>query len=268
MPDAIEAIKPLSMEINISLAAYPGLRHPDAAITACEAAKAGVLSEPLFPIISAKHVQLVPQNFGVIDLDLCDFLLKAFSETQFRLHANVCVLKRLVRVDISNFDQHQDWFKQAAIINRHLNAPAYSAHSGYRSEATMHEMLTNAKKISDLFNCPVAVEGQYPTSKNDLLVSTWQEYRELFESGVPYALDLSHINILATQTQHKELTMLSEMLACERCLEIHVSENDGRGDWHQVCETTPWWHPLLKYAHSDAVIFTEGNHRKKRAAAA
>jgi hypothetical protein len=57
-----------------------------------------------------------------------------------------------------------------------------------------------------------------------------------------------------------------DMLACERCIEVHVSANDGRGDWHQVCEQPPWWWPLLQYINPKAVVFSEGNHRRKRIA--
>ena len=59
---------------------------------------------------------------------------------------------------------------------------------------------------------------------------------------------------------------MGELLACERCIEVHVSDNDGRGDWHQVCESTPWWHELLAHVHAGAVVFSEGNHRRKRSA--
>ncbi|MDR2032821.1 MAG: hypothetical protein LBP86_11370 [Azoarcus sp.] len=90
---------------------------------------------------------------------------------------------------------------------------------------------------------------------------TWAEYRALFESGVPYALDLSHLNILATWSGRRETALVAEMLACERCLEIHVSDNDGHGDGHLVCEAPPWWFDLLDGCHGGAVIFAEGNHR-------
>lgn len=54
------------------------------------------------------------------------------------------------------------------------------------------------------------------------------------------------------------------MLACDRCIEVHVSDNDGSGDWHQVCQATPWWAPLLSHINNQAVVFSEGNHRQHR----
>ena len=125
-------------------------------------------------------------------------------------------------------------------------------------------MLDDARRCADLFDCPVGVEGPSTSAGDVWLVSSWAEYRAVFESDVPYALDLSHLHILATRTGRFETTLVAEMLACERCVEVHVSANDGRGDWHQVCTEPPWWHPLLRHIHSNAVVFSEGNHRRAR----
>jgi sugar phosphate isomerase/epimerase len=257
--------EPAMLPVNISLASFPAMRHEDAAQAAIPAAYAGELKEELFGAIRADHVQLVPQSFGFLDEDLCDVLMEAYPATQFRLHANLRIARRHTVAEISGLHLHQDWFAQAARISKRLNAPAYTAHSGTRSEASMKEMLENARRLADLFECPVGVEGQYPTDTGDyLLVASWDEYRKVFDSGVPYALDLSHLNILAHQSGSREMGMVKEMLSCERCIEVHVSDNDGSGDWHQVCESKPWWYELMPYINQSAVVFTEGNHRRKR----
>ncbi|PLZ02397.1 hypothetical protein CY652_11760 [Burkholderia sp. WAC0059] len=218
--------------------------------------------EPLFGALSMDHVQLVPQTFGPLDEERVDALRCAFPSTQFRLHANVRVLQRHRIADLSTFDVDLDWFKQAARISRRLDAPAYSAHAGCRHHATLDQVLDNARRCTDLFCCPVAVEGLYPDRHGKQLVSTWNEYRVVFESGVPYAIDLSHLNIVAHR-EGREDGLVADMLACDRCLEIHVSGNDGTGDWHQVCSEPPWWYPLLLAGRNPgAVIFSEGNHRR------
>lgn len=120
----------------------------------------------------------------------------------------------------------------------------------------------NARRCADLFDCPVGVEGHYPTAGDTWLLASWDEYRTLFDSGVPYALDLSHLHIVANHSGRREDTLVAEMLASDRCLEIHVSDNDGRADRHAVCVEPPWWFALLRHAHGEAVIFSEGNHRR------
>jgi hypothetical protein len=247
------------MKVCVSLASWPGLRYESAL-----AMLGRTHVEPVFGRLSIEHVQLVPQSFGTLTDEAVADILRAFPSTQFRLHANARVLRTHRLADLSNLDTNQDWFERAAQVSQRLNAPAYSAHSGNRANATLDSMLDNARRCADLFGCPVAVEGQYPTRGDALLVSTWEEYRTVFESGVPFALDLSHLNIVATQTQTRDDGLVAEMLSCERCIEVHVSANDGRGDWHQVCDATSWWSDLLRHVNSNAVIFSEGNHRTKR----
>ena len=250
--------------INISLAAYPGERHVNAAIKAIESANAGSLVEPLWGRIHAHHVQLVPQNFGILDETTCQSLMDAFPKTQFRLHANVRVTGKHTIADISGLQKHREWFEQAARISKFLKAPAYSAHSGSRSESDIKQMLDNARKIADLFGVPVAIEGQYPVEGNTLLVTSWDEYRQVFESGLPYVIDLSHLNILAHKTGLQEMNLVKEMLNNGNCIEVHVSDNNGIGDWHQVCEKQTWWYELMPYINKNAVVFTEGNHLRGR----
>lgn len=245
---------------HASLACWPGLRHEQAAQRLhCS------LTEPLLGMLSTAHVQLAPQSFGILTDAVADSLLAAFPNSRFRLHANVRVLPTHRVVDLSGYRRHADWFNQAARISQRLAAPAYTAHSGSRSEATLAEMLDNARRCADLFECPVGVEGQYPEKGDPWLVSSWCEYRQMFESNVSYAIDLSHLNILATRSGVRDDALLQEMLACERCIEVHVSDNDGQGDWHQVCEQPTWWLPLLPHINPQAVVFSEGNHRRKRA---
>ncbi|MGA0610020.1 hypothetical protein [Caldimonas sp. KR1-144] len=249
------------MNAQFSAACWPGLNHR---MVAAQLLADGAPVEPLFGPLSLDHVQLVPQSFGLLDEAMADELQDALPGTLFRLHANVRVLPRHRFADLSGFNQHRDWFTQAASISKRLGAGAYSAHSGSRKEATFAQMLDSARRCEDLFECVVGVEGQYPTPAGDLLVNSWAEYEALFGSGVSYALDLSHINILAHHTGERHTDLLAEMLGAPRCLEVHVSDNDGTGDWHQVCSEPPWWLDLLHHTHPDAVIFSEGNHRRSR----
>jgi hypothetical protein len=248
--------------VRISLACWPGLSH----LAAARAAMAGV-SEPLFGALSTDHMQLVPQSVDVLDEELADALAKTWPATAFRLHANVRVLPRRRLADLCTFERDRDWFEAAARVHRTLNAPAYAAHAGLRRDASFGVMLDNARRCADLFGSPVAIEGQYPVAGDDphrFLCSTWEEYGELLTSGLPFALDLSHLNIVARRSGRCEHQLVSEMLASPACIEVHVSDNDGRGDWHQVVRKEPWWWSLLPHIHPHAVVFSEGNHRRSR----
>ena len=156
---------PVHREVQISLAAFPGMRHLEAAHLAIGSSLERTLAEPLFGEIGCAHVQLVPQNYGRLDEALCEQLVAAFPATHFRLHANVRVGSTHTIADASGFEQHREWFETAARISKLLDAPAYSCHSGSRAESDMATMLDNARRLADLFGCPV-VSGGLKARKN------------------------------------------------------------------------------------------------------
>lgn len=250
----------MNARIQTSLACWPGLTH----LAAAQAAMQGT-SEPLVGRLGTEHVQLVPQCADVLDEGLAEVLVQTWPRTQFRLHANVRVLVQRRQADLCTFGREPQWFAQAARIHRILGAQAYSAHAGLRRDAGFEQMLDGARRCADLFGCPVAIEGQYPVcgvDRHRWLLSTWGEYRALLDSGVPYALDLSHLKILAHRSARREDALVAEMLASPACIEVHLSDNDGRADTHHLLRSEPWWWPLLACIHPDAVVFSEGNHRR------
>jgi hypothetical protein len=103
----------------------------------------------------------------------------------------------------------------------------------------------------------VGVEGM--CDSRDLL-STWAELRWLLDSGLKYALDLSHVQIFAKREGKKDHGLLKDLLQSPACLEIHVSDNDGRRDRHDLLNTPPWWWRDFTDAASQitAVVFSEG----------
>ena len=250
-----------NLALQFSLAAFPGMRHVDAV----REAVSGQYADKIMGAVHAKHLQLVPQNRGEVDDALCDELLNMFPATTFRLHANVQIGPRKVVADLSSFNDHRKWFRQAGKLSKRLGAPAYSAHAGYRKNASLAQVLENARTASEYFDAPVAVEGMYPDANARYLLATWQEYRTLLDSGVPYALDLSHLNILKCAFGTCDAGFVRELLACERCIEVHLSDNDGDADTHAVSTEKTWWHSLLGSTAKSAVVFTEGNFLRARA---
>lgn len=251
------------MKVFASLAAWPGVR-PGAAMFDLEHGPC----DPLFGSLALDNVQLVPQMAGLLTCDAAADLCSGFPDTRFRLHANVRVLPEPRRADLSNVAQETTWFQQAACVSRTLGAAAYTAHAGRRANASLPEVFDNVRKVADLFGCPVGVEGLYPSPHEDWLLSTWAEYGQLLNAGVGFALDLSHVHILARRSGQLELGLVKELLASAHCMEVHVSHNDGRCDAHRPCPADPpWWYGLLETAcrypaHGNGfVIFSEGNLR-------
>lgn len=247
--------------VNVSLAAYPGMHFVDAML----AAKNEKPHEPLLGNLSVAHTQLCPQNRGILDVGLADNLVEAFPETQFRLHANVRVLPNRYVEDWSAFDEQSEYWQALARVSHRLKAPAYTAHAGLRKEANMATLFDNVRRAEDLFACKVGIEGHYPTKGDVFLVSSWDEYREVFESGLAYAVDLSHLHIVAKQSGVFDERFVKDLLANENCIEVHVSGNDGSKDEHRMLSKAPWWWGLLEHTNPAAVFFSEGQQHRHAA---
>ena len=244
----------LNRPIHISLGAYGRLPHGLAIAKALHQPCA----DPVLGELSPARMQLCPQGRGRLDVELAQELVKAYPTIEWRLHANVQLESCQRVVDLAHWPQERAWFTQLGQVSAALNAPAYTAHAGRRDQASVDQVLSAARDVEQLLGIPVGIEGHYPTPNGLWLFSCWAEYRKLFESGVHYALDLSHLHILATQSGRIEWSLLHEMVSSPQCLEIHVSANDGTADQHRLLHEPTWWLPLLMQPHPEAVIFSEG----------
>lgn len=246
----------LSTSPNVSLGCYPGLTHADALTRGLAAAAPA----------SVQHVQLCPQNHGRLDEAAIAALVARVPAARFRFHANV-------RIDdgLSAFDAAMPWqasapyFKRLAALNRELHRQPYSLHAGERADGSLESMADNLRRIRDTMEVQVAVEGLYPVAGRKYLIDSWEEYAWLLESGLDYALDLSHVNIVAHRSFRIERGLTRELLASPRCIELHLSMNDGRSDVHARIEPgePAWWMPLLDARNPDAAVFVEGNEMRK-----
>lgn len=245
---------------HVSLGAYGRLSH-------AEAIRLALTNPPVDPLLGqlhTRHLQLCPQNQGQITAELAMQLKQDYPDIQFRLHANVQLEPQPRWVDLCDWPDAQAWFKQVAFISGLLGASVYTAHAGRRCKASVDQVLRYVREAEQVLGMAVGLEGHYPDRDDRWLISSWAEYQALLESGVPYALDLSHLHILACQTGHVEYGLVSEMLNSPCCLEVHLSGNDGSGDQHQPLDrdNPPWWWTLLLTSvHPNAVIFAEGKHQ-------
>lgn len=257
------------MKINAVSACWSSYSYQDAIARIHE----GTI-EPLFGELACEHVQLCPQHANFLSLDVIDELMALYPHIQFRLHSDVRLInKRGYTIDLIDFNEENLWyFKTLADFSKTMNAPLYSLHAGIRGNHTIEELFDKAQALQEVFNCPVAVEGHYPFKGNHYFIDSWKEYEQLYLSNLPYALDLSHLNIVAFR-EGWNYDLTKEMLSSKNCQEIHLSFNEGRMDSHLVSQdmhNDQWsiWKEIIINSGSTATIFSEGNqvlHLRKQA---
>lgn len=245
--------------IHAASAAVPCVSHAKAV-----AALAEGLSDPVLGPISIGEVQLCPQHSGTITEDLVRRLMAAHPATRFRLHASVRVANagRHRIVDAGNAFQDDAHVREMARLSDIMDAPAYSIHAGSVDDATLPEAFDNVRRIADIFGRKVGIEGLYPlySGRPKWLLATWSDHAEMLRSGIDYALDVSHLNIVARRERRQETALLDELISSPQCMEVHLSSNDGRADSHRPLEAAsrPWWMPHLERINPGATVFYEG----------
>jgi hypothetical protein len=252
----------LKNSVQASTASFPGYDVMQATTLIARG-----LSEPLIGNINMEHVQLCPQNRGLLTDEVLDELKRVFPATQFRLHANCHVLKTFMITDASTFDVHDEiqvkYFRQVNHIYQRHQFKVYSLHAGYRHNCDMQRMVRNIRNIETLMpGVAVAVEGLYPNRRAPQLMERLDEYQYAYDQGLNVALDLSHLNLLR-EPKHIILDRLRVWLENPQTLEIHISDNNGFTDQHVQLDNPPFWWDVLNEARipETTVIFSEGNHR-------
>lgn len=229
--------------------------------------------DPVLGKISIEHVQLCPQHAGRISEGLLDTLMEKYPGTKFRIHATPRVdgnhIHQIAEA-IDAFD-HKEQMDVTANLSKRAKAVGYTLHAGRREKGTLKQAFDNTRRLADLFGCRVGIEGLYPTNggRNTWLLANWQEYEEMLEDGVDFAIDLSHLNIVAKRERCRKDDLVRDMLRSPSCIEVHVSDNDKRSDSHQPLDAVnhPWWLPMLSDVNPEAIVFYEGiifNPRKQR----
>lgn len=241
-------------------ACWAGLRYQEAVARLLEGT-----AEAALGVLQSREIQLCPQNFGVLDERELDELQALAPSARFRMHASVRVFSRHATFDASSSGaDSEQYFARVAELSRHLGAPAYTLHAGERSRATRETIRSNVLRLQDRFGIPVGVEALYPAPGDRWLLSSWADYEWLLASELHYAIDLSHLAIVARHERRAALELASALVSNARVLEVHVSDNDGRADRHTTLARQPWWWPVLEDVHPDAVIFSEGNQNAGR----
>lgn len=283
-------------KLQATTAMFPKLSHFDAVKTIHESNLTDC-----FGWIQTEHIQLCPQNHGSITSIATNALKNTFPNTKFRLHADVRIDHRNRRnhdmieypfmkmekkfSGIPDLLPECGWFHDLRIVSAvWLGSDIAVLHSGKRELGDLNHLrdcvkylnyhyeildwdprYNNPSHVRQHPNFRVAVEGLYPIKGNELLISTWDEYKWLLESDIEYAIDLSHLNIVAKRSRKLEKSLTEELISNPRCVEVHVSANDGYEDLHlPINDPDTWWLPLLSKINPNAVLFCESNYQTKR----
>jgi hypothetical protein len=255
----------LVLPVYAASAMFAGFTHQEAV----ERIVAGV-SEMELGVISPKKIQLCPQNTSTLDEQSCQELTDAFRGTEFRIHANTSCGKLFGLYDASsqwNSGSFLAWKKQLKLACGRLGAKAYSWHAGRADRCTLSEAIRHTKELEQELGIPVGMEGLYPSKTTPWLMQSFDEYEQVMKSGINYALDLSHWEIITKSIGVKNEGLLVDMLTSAGCMEIHLSDNDGRRDKHQKLERKPFWFSILCNLQARGVIkadvFSEGLQESK-----
>lgn len=245
----------MSKAIHAASAVAPGITHAKA----MNAIAKGVTDPVLGPISIAK-VQLCPQHRGRIGTAMLEELMSDYPATEFRAHAAPKLEGApIAHVYASNLDLHPEWQGALSSLTRQMRSTGYSIHAGLRKESSLEQMIANVQRLQDIMHARVAVEGLYPSGSDPWLMSNWSEYETVAESGIGFALDLSHLAIVAKRHGRRD-DLVADLLANPNCVEVHVSDNDAKRDSHEFLSPAqpPWWLPMMDNIHKDADIFYEG----------
>ncbi len=212
------------------------------------------------------NIQICPQHIGFISETTTNRIKSKYPTTQFRLHANIRVNTTHRSFD-AGFDllDNLEYATKIKTIQQQLNAQIYSYHAPMRHNKSWNEIITNVLKLQDFLGIPTAIEGLYPNSKNqdDLWKDSITAYEQILKSDLFFALDLSHLNIVYEQiddfNKQQLILLTKEMLQNKKCIEVHISGNDGNHDSHNAIDKHIWWLDILNKAHlsQDCVIFCE-----------
>ncbi len=244
------------MPVSLSLGSVFPFFNPFRAMRSADG-----LTDPVLGPIGISHVQICPQNGPmVVNRDMIDSLRSLYHQTRFRLHANARLLEAgAVQFDLGSVCKHPEYHRALVDLLRFLGEP-YTLHAAIGSSLPLAAQFEWCARLSDEAGVPVGIEGLYPGVPSSF--TSWEDYASLLSSSVFYALDLSHLNIVREKTGEPPQDLLPALLSNPRCLEVHLSGNDGHRDSHAALEDADvWWLPFLSSVHPEAVVFYEGRFR-------
>ena len=221
---------------------------------------------------SLDHIQLCPQNMGILSKDIVNELKIHLPNTKFRPHANVRTGNKLEFFDASidlKSSFAQSYMKRLKRLIKWLGSSGYSWHAGERVSGGLSLIKDKTNYLSDYLGIRVGVEGLYQSPKK-YAIDCFLEYEALLGLDCDFALDLSHLQIVCFNEFKNEACQIEnakqlakELMAAKNCLEIHISDNDFKKDSHRQINTSRWWFNVLNDVsiNDDTLVFCESDQR-------
>lgn len=169
--------------------------------------------------------------------------------------------------DARYFERLSDWLVAMGIT-------AYSVHAGSFNSfderiAAYARFLNHLEQLGQLCRergIRLGVETMYPAGINGTSQYFLQDTTEVEQllrdlPNINLVVDMAHLNIWKKETIPQKLQLLG--LACDRLLEIHVSDNDGYRDSHTVISDRTWWVPYAKTFPPDVPIVLESRMNRQ-----
>ena len=159
----------------------------------------------------------------------------------------------------------RDFIKSSVDYIKSLGISYYSVHAGFKKNYDIdNEILINGKSSFDqsnifenidwfyeFFNIKLALENLYPNNRNDTcFMSHIDEIVEFLEKDkrIFLLLDLGHLKISAMYYKFDYMEAINILFSryANRILEIHLSENNGIEDSHNIIEKDSIQYKILE----------------------
>lgn len=240
---------------HLSLASFGGIHYIDALEKIMPGISTRVIGD-----LDLSNIQLCPQSRGVLGEMDAAFLREKYPDIQFRLHANIKTMAHRVIYDAIDFGKPEFDSRWHSIksISAILNAPCYTLHAGARENGDFSALIDRVRRLQDFMQIPVGVEGHYPMKERTHHLDSWLDYERLLRTEIGYVVDLSHLNIVARHEKHIDFDLVRALITSPRCLEIHLSGNNGIRDEHGLLKGNEWWLPVIAGENISGKIFFEG----------
>jgi hypothetical protein len=196
---------------------------------------------------------------GPLDARMLASMRVHHPDVRLIAHGAIAVAGR-VHVDLSSMHLGES----PAIVERIMQFMVengigfWSLHAGHSMHASLDQVIERVRLLGQWSGgrIDVAVEGNPPSP--GALLSSWDDYRMLLDSGVPYVVNTAHLEILESR-EGEDDCVTGRIFALPQCRLVHASGTDGRGLRRWLLADKPWWFARMAGSFGGTVI-SEADH--------